>query len=116
MASTGTAARPEDVREWGQQLDPVAHRIGARFARSEACDRVRADLVGLLGPVQRKNAWQVAEPIGDADPYGLPYLMGRADRDPDAVRDDLRGDVVETLGDPDAGLVLDEAGFLEEGT
>src|SRR3954468_18292446 len=97
MASIGSAVRPEDVRDWGQQLDEVARRIGARFARSETRDRVRAYLVGLLGPVQRKNAWQVAEQIGDADPYGLQYPMGRADRDPDAVRDDLRAYVVESL-------------------
>ena len=116
MASTGSAVRPEDVREWGQQLDEVARRIGARFARSETRDRVRAYLVGLLGPVQRKNAWQVAEQIGDADPYGVQYLMGRADWDPDAVRDDLRGYVVEALGDPDAVLILDETGFLKKGT
>jgi SRSO17 transposase len=115
MASTGSAVRPEDVREWGQQLDEVTRRIGARFARSETRDRVRAYLVGLLGPVQRKNAWQLAEQIGDADPYGVQYLMGRADWDPDAVRDDLRAYVVETLGDPDAVLVLDETGFLKKG-
>ena len=116
MASTGSAVRPEDVRDWGQQLDEVARRIGARFPRSETRDRVRAYLVGLLGPVQRKNAWQVAEQIGDADPYGVQYLMGRSDWDPDAVRDDLRAYVVEALGDPDAVLILDETGFLKKGT
>jgi SRSO17 transposase len=116
MASTGSAVRSEDVRRWGQQLDEVARRIGARFARSETRDRVRAYLVGLLGPVQRKNAWQVAEQIGDPDPYGVQYLMGRADWDPDAVRDDLRGYVVGALGDPEAVLILDETGFLKKGT
>src|SRR4051794_17310351 len=116
MASTGSAVRPEDVREWGQQLDAVTRRIGARFARSETRDRVRAYLAGLLGPVQRKNAWQLAEQIGDADPYGVQYLMGRSEWDPDSVRDDLRAYVVESLGDPDAVLVLDETGFLKKGT
>ena len=116
MASTGSAVRHDDVPDWGQQLDTVARRIGARFARSETRDRVRAYLVGLLGPVQRKNAWQVAEQIGDADPYGVQYLMGRSDWDPDEVRDDLRDYVVETLGDPEAVLVLDETGFLKKGT
>jgi SRSO17 transposase len=116
MASTGSAVRTEDVREWGQQLDEVARRIGARFPRSETRDRVRAYLVGLLGPIQRKNAWQVAERIGDADPYGVQYLMGRSGWDPDEVRDDLRAYVVESLGDPDAVLVLDETGFLKKGT
>jgi SRSO17 transposase len=116
MASTGSAVRTEDVHEWGQQLEEVARRIGSRFPRSETRDRVRAYLVGLLGPARRKNAWQVAEQIGDADPYGVQYLMGRADWDPDSVRDDLRGYVVEALGDPDAVLILDETGFLKKGT
>ena len=44
MASTGFAVRTEDVHEWGQQLDEVARRIGARFPRSETRDRVRAAL------------------------------------------------------------------------
>src|SRR6185437_2705556 len=104
------------VSTWGQEMDAVARRIGARFSRSETRDRVRAYLIGLLGPVQRKNAWQVAEQIGDGDPYGVQYLMGRAEWDPDLVRDDLRGYVVEALGDPDAVLVLDETGFLKKGT
>src|SRR3954451_24081540 len=115
MASTGAPVRSEDVQGWGQQLDALARRIGARFPRSETRDRVRAYLVGLLAPVQRKNAWQVAEQIGDPDPYGVQYLMGRAEWDPDAVRDDMRGYVVEALGDPDAVLVLDETGFLKKG-
>src|SRR3954466_6376404 len=116
MASIGSAVSTQDVHQWGQQLVEVARRIGARSPRSRTRDRVRAYLVGLLGPAQRKNAWQVAEQIGDADPYGLQYLMGRAGWDPDAVRDDLRGYVVEALGDPEAVLVLDETGFLKKGT
>jgi hypothetical protein len=69
MASNGPAVTPEDIRDWGRELDAVARRIGARFPRSETRDRVRAYLIGLLGPVQRKNSWQLAEQIGDADPY-----------------------------------------------
>lgn len=116
MASAGSAVRPEDVREWGQQLDAVARRIGERFARSETRDRVRAYLVGLLAPVQRKNSWQLAEQIGEDAPYGVQHLLGRADWEPDEVRDDLRSYVAETLGDPDAVLILDETGFLKKGT
>ena len=115
MSSTGPAVTVEEVRLWGEQLDSVARRIGARFARSETRDRARAYLIGLLGPVQRKNAWQIAERIGDDAPYGVQYLMGRAEWDPDSVRDDLRAYVVETLGDTDAVLILDETGFLKKG-
>src|SRR4051812_26349787 len=116
MAGTGPAVIPEDVQGRGRPLDEPARRIGARFPRSETPDPVRAYLVGLLGPVQRKNGWQVAEQIGDPDPYGVQYLMGRAGWDPDGVRDDLRGYVVEALGDPDAVLILDETGLLKKGT
>lgn len=105
-----------EVKAWGRELDAVANRIGGRFSRRETRDRVRSYLAGLLGPVQRKNAWQVAEQIGDADPYGLQYLMGRSEWDPDAVRDDLREYVVSALGDPGAVFVLDETGFLKKGT
>src|SRR5262245_17864782 len=113
MAATGPVVPPGDVREWGRQLDEVANRVGARFARSETRERVRAYLSGLLGPARRKNAWQVAEQIGDGDPYGVQYLMGRSEWDPDLVRDDLREYVVDALGDPEAVLVLDETGFLK---
>jgi hypothetical protein len=116
MANTGSVVTAEDVRDWGQQLDSVARRIGARFARSETRDRVRAYLEGLMAPVQRKNSWQIAEQIGEAAPYGVQHLLGRSDWDPDAVRDDLRAQVVEALGDPGAVLILDETGFLKKGT
>ena len=112
MASTGSVARAEDVRGRGRELDAVARRIGARLPRSGTRARVRAYLLGLLAPVQRKNSWQVAEQIGDADPYGVRYLLGRSEWDPEAVRDDLRAYVVEAIGDPDAVLILDETGFL----
>jgi SRSO17 transposase len=115
MATVATIITPEDVSSWGQQLDSVVERIASRFARSEARDRVRAYLIGLLGPVQRKNAWQLAEQIGDDSPYGVQHLLGRSEWEPDEVRDDLRAYVVERLGDPDAVLILDETGFLKKG-
>jgi SRSO17 transposase len=116
MASTGSHITPDDVRDWGQQLEAAADRIGERFARSETRDRVRSYLRGLLAPVQRKNAWQLAEQIGEGSPYGVQHLLGRSDWDPDAVRDDLRAYIVESLGDSDAVLILDETGFLKKGT
>jgi SRSO17 transposase len=115
MTTTCSVVEFADVREWGRELDAVAQRIGARFARSETRRRVRAYLIGLLGPLRRKNSWQLAQQIGDADPYGVQYLLGRSDWDPEAVRDDLRDYVVEALGDPDAVLILDETGFLKKG-
>ena len=37
-------------------------------------------------------------------PYWMQHLLARAVWDADAVRDDLRGYVIEHLGDPDAVL------------
>ena len=44
------------------------------------------------------------------------HLLARARRDADGVRDDVRGYVVEHLGDPGAVLVVDETGDLKKGT
>jgi SRSO17 transposase len=107
---------PGDVAAWGQELDHVADRIAGRFARREARDRARAYLVGLLGPVQRKNAWQLAEQLGDPAPYAVQHLLGRAGWDPDEVRDDLRAYAVGHLRDRRAVLIVDETGFLKKGT
>jgi len=115
MASVATIVSPEDVQAWGQQLDSVVHRIASRFARSEARRRVRAYLIGLLGPVQRKNSWQLAEQVGDESPDAVRHLLGRPHWDPDEVRDDLRAYAVGAPGDPDAVLTLDETGSLKKG-
>jgi SRSO17 transposase len=98
------------------EVGAVAARIGPRFARAEARRRAQAYLGALLRPVERKNGWQLAEAVGDRTPYAMQHLLGRADWDPDAVRDDLRAYVVEHLGDEQAILVVDETGFLKKGT
>jgi len=98
------------------EVPTVARRIGPRFARAEARRRVQAYLRGLLSPVERKNGWQLAEAVGDRTPYALQHLLGRADWDPDLVRDDLRAYVVEHLGDEQAVLVVDETGVVKKGT
>jgi SRSO17 transposase len=42
-------------------------------------------------------------------------LLGEAVWDADAVRDDVRGYVVDELGDPGAVLILDDTGDLKKG-
>jgi SRSO17 transposase len=65
--------------------------------------------------VERKNGWQLAERAGETRPYGMQRLLAGAKWDADAVRDDLRGYVLEHLGDARAVLILDETGFLKQG-
>jgi SRSO17 transposase len=106
----------EEVRAWAAGLDVLHARIAGRFVRAEPRRRVLAYLRGLLGNVGRKNGWQLAEHAGEATPDGMQRLLATADWDPDLVRDDLRGYVVEHLGDPGGVLVVDETGFLKKGT
>ncbi len=97
-------------------MGELHERVGHRFARSEARERVRRYLVGLLGRVERKNGWQLAEAIGESDPQGVQRLLNSARWDADEVRDDLRDYVVEHLGDEETGiLIVDETGFLKKG-
>jgi SRSO17 transposase len=101
---------------WSRALGALHERVGHRFARSEARERVKRYLVGLLGRVERKNGWQIAEAIGERDPQGVQRLLNSARWDAEAVRDDLREYVLEHLADEETGvLVVDETGFLKKG-
>ncbi len=103
------------VQTWALWLTEVERRILPHFPRSDARRRVWAYLRGLLSPVERKNGWQIAEVVGDATPYGMQHVLGRAQWDVEEVCKALRTYVMESLGDPQAVLVLDETGFLKKG-
>jgi len=72
----------------------LQQRIGQRFCRSEARERVERYLLGLLGRVERKNGWQMAEAIGERDPQGVQRLLNAAKWDADALRDDLKAEYI----------------------
>jgi hypothetical protein len=47
--------------------------------------------MSLLGRVERKNGWQLAEAIGEVSPQGVQRLLNAPKWDADLlVRDDLR--------------------------
>ena len=105
-----------EVQAWAAGLEEVHARIAPRFARLEPRERVLAYVRGLLAPLERKNSWTLAERAGEASPDGMQRLLMSADWDADAVRDDVRGYVVEHLGDRAGVLVVDETGFVKKGT
>ena len=102
--------------DWVGEIERVYQRLRPRFARAEMRVRCRRYLLGLLSGTARKNGWQRAEAVGERSPHGMQALLNRAVWDAAAVRDDLRGYVVEHLGAPEAVLVVDETGFLKQGT
>ena len=101
---------------WNSHFRHLLSRLEPRFGRKDLRLRAEGYLRGLIGCVERKNSWQLAEAVGDATPHGIQRLLGRARWDADAVRDDLRTYVVEHLGEPDGVLIVDETGFLKKGT
>lgn len=116
VARNRIAGQPAAIERWSERFEELHQRIGRRFARSEARDRAQRYLLGLLGRVERKNGWQLAEVLGENDPQGVQRLLNSAKWDADLVRDDLREYVVEHLGDEESGvLIADETGFLKKG-
>jgi hypothetical protein len=116
MVAQDGLVEPPTIRRWSKTLGELHRRIGHRFARSEARQRVKRYLLGLLGRVERKNGWQMAEAIGERDPQGVQHLLNSAKWDAEEVRDDLREYVVEHFGDEAMGvLIVDESGFLKKG-
>src|SRR3712207_1499408 len=103
-----------EARDWARGLDELVARLGPRFGRIEPRRRARAYLGGLIAPLERKNGWQLAEAAGDRTPDGIQDFLSRMCWDADLVRDDLRNYVIETLGEPQAALVLDETGFVKK--
>src|SRR5262249_12838964 len=91
-------------------------RLRPHFERDAAARHAADYLRGLVADVERKNGWQLAEQAGYRHPRGIQRVLDRYAWDADTARDDLRGDVVAELGDPAGGLVVDEPGFLKQGT
>src|SRR5512147_385263 len=100
---------------WASSLRDVKQRIRPLFLQKRVAHSAGLFLDALLGPERRKTGWMRAEAAGDSGPWRQQALLGRARWEADALRDLVRDCVVETLGDRDAVLVLDNTGFLKQG-
>jgi SRSO17 transposase len=114
--TTDETTQHTTIEGWRAGLDALHARIACRFRRAEARERAKRYLAGLLDRIERKNGWQLAEHLGEAGPQGVQRLLNAADWDEETVRDDLRGYVIEHLGEPGGVLIVDETGFLKKGT
>ncbi len=100
---------------WAFSLRDVKERIKPLFQQDRMAASAGLFLDALLGPERRKTGWMRAEAAGDPGPWRQQALLGRAQWDAEALRDVVRDYAVETLGDPEAVLVIDETGFLKQG-
>src|SRR3954463_6495854 len=104
-----------EVGGWRAELEGVLARFGRLFVRVEPRGQAGRYLEGLLGPVERKNGWQLAEAIGDARPRRTQRGLSHVLWDEEGPRDLCREHVVERLGAADAVLVIDETAFVKKG-
>jgi SRSO17 transposase len=100
---------------WCGYVDELLGRVGRHVVRPEVRARLGAMVLALLGRQGPRNCWTLAEQVGEARPWGMQHLLGRAAWDTDAVAGELRGFVVDHLGAADGLLVVDETGDLKKG-
>jgi SRSO17 transposase len=103
------------VESWRSRLEDLFACFAGRFSRVEPRRYAQAYIRGLLAPLERKNGWTLAEASGFKSPNGLQDFLQSPAWNPDLVRDDVRGYVIEHLGEPDGVLIADETGFLKKG-
>jgi SRSO17 transposase len=101
---------------WSAELGAAKSRLQPLFRHASVAASAAAFLDGLLGPERRKTGWMRAEAAGDPGPWRQQAVLGRSRWDADALRDLVREYALATLAAPDAVLVIDETGFLKQGT
>ena len=110
------AVVPGEAGRAEAEIERLTARLRPRFRRGAGHRHAGEYVRGLLGPVERKNGRQLAEQAGHRHPRTIQRVLDRSAWDADAVRDDLREQVVAELGDEDGVLVVDETGFVKKGT
>lgn len=113
--TAGTERLP-DLDEWRDDFEAFHGRFADLFARSESRDRAQRYMRGLLGGVERRNGWQLAEAMGEAGPRATQRLVTEVAWSAATARDRVLDFCVEQFGDPEGVAVLDETGFLKKGT
>ena len=107
---------PAEVGQAEREIEVLTARLRPHFRRGAAHRHAGEYVRGLLGPVERKNGWQLAEHVGHRHPRTIQRVLDRSAWDADAVRDDLCEQVIAALGDEDGVLVIDATGFVKKGT
>ena len=106
----------ETVHQWSNILKSFQQRLSPHFARQEARQTAFNYIQALLSSVERKNGWQVAEQVGDANPYRVQHLLGRAQWDEEQLCQEVRQYGIAGLREAEDIFALDETGFLKQGS
>ena len=105
------------VETWRWELAGWLDRVAPVFARPEPRELLRQMTVGLLSPLPKKNGWTLAEQAGHTHPGRIQTFLCRGAWDAVALEGHVRDLVVETLGDPEDGvLIVDDTQIVKKGT
>lgn len=75
------------VSDWADDFSSLWEQAGRCFRRCDTRRHAEGYVRGLLGRIDRKNGWQMAEYLGASSPYSIQHLLGRSNWNADAVRE-----------------------------
>src|SRR3954466_8522713 len=115
MSAAALVPDRPDLDVFAADFEAFHARFADLFGRAEPREQAAKYVRGLLGGVERRNSWQLAEALGDAVPDRMQRLLNRATWGAVGARDRLQDFVAAQFGDADAIGILDETGFLKKG-
>src|SRR5262249_56692961 len=101
---------------WQASLDEWHERLSQYLGRKEIQAQVGRYICGLVSTAEQKNGWQLAEITYEAGPQGMQRLLNSAQWDEAGVRAAVGQYVGAHLGEADGVFIVDETGFLKNGT
>ena len=105
----------QELRRLKPELDLFLERYAPLFGRDEAQDHAHRFVQGLLLGGDRRSVENIAEAIDGCVVRSLQKFITQSPWSDDEVLEELRRQVTEVLGDPDATLNVDETGFPKKG-
>ena len=105
------------VCDWANDFSSLWERAGRCFRRCDTRGHAEGYVRALLGRIDRKNSWQMAEYLGAEHPYPVQHFLGRANWSADVLRDEVlrySREHLTTSGESGV-LIVDETGFLKKG-
>ena len=117
MARRGFAVSDALVCDWANDFASLWERAGRCFRRCDTRGHAEGYVRALLGRIDRKNGWQMAEYLGAGSPYPIQHFLGRANWSADTLRDEVLRYSREhlTTSGENGVLIVDETGFLKKG-
>ncbi len=109
-----TTVSPPAIRHAVERLDAFLERYRPRFARTEQRDHAAVILRGKLSGLDRKTIEPIAADAG-VPRRAVQHFVGAGPWCDDAVRAELHTHVTQTIGDPEAVLIVDGLAVPKKG-